>query len=182
MPLPGAILLFSDDEAGEIPELCSMPFHSKSKQSEQAITPDEALAKLEYFCAYRERCPQEVRRKMTELGIHGETAEQIYTVLETDGFFNEARFATAFAGGKFRVNQWGRIRIRLELQRRGIAPRLIREALETIEEEEYLNVLKRLIEKRREQGPAAMDAAAKAKTATALIRSGFEPELVFQYL
>lgn len=137
---------------------------------------------MEHFCAYRERCSQEVRRKLTELGARGETAEQIYSVLEEDGFFNEARFASAFAGGKFRVNQWGRVRIRLELRQRGVAPGIIREAMDGISEEEYLGVLQRLIEKKRQQWPSADDAAARSKTAAALIRAGYEPELVFRYL
>ena len=153
-----------------------------SRQVEKIWTADELLAKMEHFCAYRERCPQEVRRKLMELGARGETAEQIYSVLEADGFFNEARFAQAFAGGKFRVNQWGRVRIRLELRQRGISPGIIGEAMETIGEEEYLGVLQRLIEKRRQHWPSPHDAGAKSKTAAALIRAGYEPELVFRYL
>jgi regulatory protein len=149
---------------------------------ETTLTPDEILAKLEYFCAYQERCPQEVRRKLTELGAHGEVAEQIYSVLENDAFFDEARFAEAYTGGKFRVNQWGRVRIRLELRRRDIAPDIIRQALDSIGEEEYLIVLQNLIAKKREKWPAPNDYAAKAKTAAALIRVGYEPELVFRYL
>lgn len=154
----------------------------KNTQPEKNLTPDEILAKLEYFCAYQERCPQEVRRKLTELGAEGAIAEQIYSVLENDGFFNEARFAEAYAGGKFRVNQWGRVRIRLELRRRDISPAIIRQALENIGEETYLNTLQNLIAKKREQWPTANDYASKAKTAAALIRAGYEPELVFRYL
>ena len=149
---------------------------------ETTLTPDEILAKLEYFCAYQERCPQEVRRKLTELGAHGEVAEQIYSVLENDAFFDEARFAEAYAGGKFRVNQWGRVRIRLELRRRDIAPDAIRQALDSIGEEEYLSVLQKQIAKKKEKWPAPNDCAAKAKTEAALIRAGYEPELVFRYL
>ena len=158
-----------------------MASFSKNKPvREDPLTPDEALAKLEFFCAYRERCPWEVRQKLRELGIGGETAEQIYGVLEADGFFNEARFAEAYAGGKFRVNQWGRVRIRLELQQRHIAPHLIRQALESIDEETYVAVLKELIGKKRRQLGAG--AGEKAKLAAAIIRAGYEPELVFRYL
>ena len=93
------------------------------------MAPDEALAKMEHFCAYRERCPKEVRTKLAALGVRGQSAEQIYQVLEEEGFFNEERFAMAFAGGKFRVNHWGRVRIRIELRMRSIAPHLIEQAL-----------------------------------------------------
>ena len=71
----------------------------KTKRPDKPLTPDEALAKLEHFCAYRERCPKEVRAKLAELGVSGQDAVQIFEVLEGDGFFNEARFAMAYAGG-----------------------------------------------------------------------------------
>ncbi len=155
-----------------------MPF-SKPKR-DKPLTPDEALLKLENFCAYRERCPKEVRSKLAELGMRGEDAEQIFEVLRNDGFFNEERFALAFAGGKFRMNHWGRVRIRLELRMRDIAPDVIQQALDSIGEEEYLNLLKQLMEKKRRQYEG--DAQEREKTAASLIRAGFEQELVFRYL
>jgi regulatory protein len=144
------------------------------------LTPDEALAKLEHFCAYRERCPKEVRTKLTELGLRGQEAEQIFDVLREDGFFNEERFAQAFAGGKFRMNHWGRIRIRQELRMRDIGPAVVQQALDSIDEREYRKLLKQLLDKKRSQYKD--DDNAREKTAASLIRAGFEQELVFQYL
>lgn len=152
----------------------------KTKRPDKPLTTDEALAKLEHFCAYRERCPKEVRTKLAELGVTGKDAAQIFEVLQEDGFFNEARFAMAYAGGKFRINHWGRIRIRQELKMRDIAPDLVQQALDSIDETEYLKLLKQLLEKKRSQYKD--DDRAREKTAASLIRSGFEPELVFQYL
>ena len=117
---------------------------------------------------------------MAELGVGGKDAAQIFEVLQEDGFFNEARFAMAYAGGKFRINHWGRIRIRQELKMRDIAPDLIQQALDSIDEAEYLKLLQQLLEKKRSQYKD--DDRAREKTAASLIRSGFEPELVFQYL
>lgn len=157
-----------------------MAFRNKPRNSGKPLTPDEALAKLEHFCAYRERCPKEVRAKLAELGLHGTDAEQIFEVLREDGFFNEERFALAFAGGKFRVNHWGRVRIRLELRTRDIAPDVIQQALDSIDEQEYLKLIKQLLEKKRRQYDG--DEHAREKSAASLIRAGFEQELVFRYL
>ena len=153
----------------------------KSKRHEKTLTLDEALAKLEHFCAYQERCPKEVRNKLAQLGMRGETADQIFGVLQSDGFFDEKRFAIAYAGGKFRINRWGRVRIRQELYMRDISPAVIAEALETIDEAAYLETLKQQLEKKRGQY-GADDPRAREKTAAALIRAGFEQELVFKYL
>lgn len=144
----------------------------------QPLTTDEALMKLESFCAYRERCPKEVRARLAELGVRGETADQIFEVLREDGFFNEERFAVAFAGGKFRMNHWGRVRIRLELRMRDIAPDVLQLALDSIDEETYRVTLRELVEKKRTH--YAADENAREKTIAALIRAGFEQDLVFQ--
>ncbi|MFN0034688.1 MAG: regulatory protein RecX [Saprospiraceae bacterium] len=144
------------------------------------LTPDEALQKMERFCAYRERCPKEVRSKLAELGLTRADAEQIFEVLREDGFFNEERFAMAFAGGKFRYNYWGRVRIRQELQLRYIAPALVSQALDSIDETEYETVLQKMLGKKREQ--YAGDENAREKIAASLMRAGFEMELVLRFI
>lgn len=152
----------------------------RSFQKQQPLSPDEALQKLERFCAYRERCPKEVRSKLAECGLNRADAEQIYQVLQEDKFFNEERFALAFAGGKFRYNAWGRMRIRQELQMRDIAPELVQKALDSIDQTEYEELLQKLLDKKRQQ--YADDKNAREKTAASLIRAGFEMELVFRFL
>jgi len=153
---------------------------SSSRRPEKPLTPDAALARMEHFCAYRERCPKEVRAKLAELGMRGADAEQIFQALREDGFFDEERFATAYAGGKFRVNHWGRVRIRQELRMRDIAPAIIQKALDSIGEAAYVELLEQLMDKKRRQ--YEKDGQAREKTAAALIRAGFEQELVFKYL
>ncbi len=149
-------------------------------QKSTPITPDEALQKLERFCAYSERCPKEVRSKLSEFGLTQADAEQIFKVLQEDKFFNEERFAMAFAGGKFRYNNWGRVRIRQELRMRDISPALVNQALDSIDQTEYENLLQKLLDKKRQQ--YAKDGNAREKTAASLIRAGFEMELVFRFL
>lgn len=150
----------------------------QKKRPAQPLTADEALVKLESFCAYRERCPKEVRSRLAELGVRGEMADQIFEVLREDGFFNEERFAVAFAGGKFRMNHWGRVRIRMELRMRDIAPDILQHALDSIDEAEYLATLHLLVEKKRAHYADADNP--REKTIAALLRSGFEQDLVFK--
>lgn len=149
-------------------------------QTQKPLTPDEALQKLERFCAYRERCPKEVRSKLAECGLNRSDAEQIYLVLQEDNFFNETRFALAFAGGKFRYNNWGRVRIRQELRMRDISPTIITEALDSIDQAEYEALIQKLLDKKRTQ--YADEVNAREKTAASVIRAGFEMDLVFRFL
>jgi regulatory protein len=144
------------------------------------LTPDELLLKLENFCAYRERCPKEVRLKLAELGAEKNIANEIFLALETDKFFDETRFALAYAGGKFRNNNWGKVRIKMELRMREISPDIIQQALEAIDPEEYQLLLLKLLQRKYLQYTG--DEKAREKTAASLIRSGFEPDLVFRNL
>ena len=60
--------------------------YSKRKKGlvPQKLTPDQLLIRLQQYCAYRERCPKEIRSKLKDLGADTEIARQIMQVLEGD--------------------------------------------------------------------------------------------------
>lgn len=144
------------------------------------LTADEILVRMEHYCVYRERCPKEVNEKLKELGASGEIAAQIFQVLKADRFFDEERFAHAFVSGKYQFNHWGRLRIRRELMFRNIDPEVLEAALATIEEEAYQDLIRKLLLKKLRE--YSNDAKAREKSAASLIRSGFEPDLIFKNL
>lgn len=159
-----------------------MAFQRRKPFANTPIDPRTAQDRLERFCAFRERSPKEVRQKIAELGLKDDAADQLFDYLQEERFFNEERFAHAFAGGKFRGNHWGRVRIRMELQHtHGIRKALIEEALDALPEAEYRATLQGLLQKKRAQY-SADDPNARQKTAASAIRAGFEPELVFDFL
>ncbi len=102
---------------------------------------DEFIRKVKLkaanYCAYRERTQQEVRDKLYEYGLHRDEVEALIAELITENFINEERFAIAFAGGKFRIKRWGRLKIVNELKRRGITEYCIKKALGEIDEDDY---------------------------------------------
>lgn len=153
---------------------------NKPTHRDAPLSPDELLSKLENYCVYRERCPKEVQNKLAELGAEPEVAQQIFKVLKADKFFDEQRFAHAFAGGKFRNNNWGKVRIKQELRMRDIKPQMIEIALDAIDMSAYLGLLHKMLEKKLAQYPG--DPKGREKSAASLIRSGFEPSLVFKIL
>ena len=110
-----------------------------------------ALVRARKYCAYQERSQQEVRDKLYELGLHKKEVEQGIAVLIEEGFLNEQRFAIAFAGGKFRINHWGRVKIRLALKSKKVTEYCIRTALSQIPESEYNRVMEMIIKKRMKQ-------------------------------
>ncbi|MBM3431755.1 MAG: RecX family transcriptional regulator [Bacteroidetes bacterium] len=140
-------------------------------------TPEQALQQLKHFCGFRERCHKEVREKLRSIGIWGADQEEILSKLIEEDYLNEERFARLFSGGKFRVNKWGRNRIRYELKQKRVSDYCIRKGLEEIDEEEYEKVLVRLAAGKYKAltGP---DAMRRQKTQVYLMGRGFEPELI----
>ncbi len=111
-------------------------------------TLEEARKRMERYCAFRERCHQEVVEKLKEMRMIPQAIDQIVVHLIENGFLNEERFAREFSRGKFRQKSWGRNRIRRELQQRNISEYLIRKALGEIQEEAYLETFEALAGKR----------------------------------
>jgi regulatory protein len=112
--------------------------------NEQKLTPQQALPKLKQFCAYQERCHSEVKEKLYNYGVYQMDAEEIISKLVEDNYLNEERFAVHFTGGKFRIKQWGRVKIKYELKQKQVSEYCIKKALAVIDENEYLKTLDKL--------------------------------------
>ena len=152
-----------------------------AKKKVKNITPEVALAKLQRYCAYQDRCHQEVRNRLLELGMYGDELEAVIADLISENFLNEERFARSYARGKFRMKYWGKNRIRLELKRRNISEYCIRKAFEEIEEEGYLPQLRQLFENKKKQIKQKDNLFLfRQKLAQYALRRGFEPELVWK--
>lgn len=145
------------------------------------LSPAEAKQKIYAYCAYQERSHQEVKSKLFEYGLYGSEVDELLSHLITEGFLNEERFAKAFAGGKFRIKSWGRIKIIHELESKGLTQNCIRSGMKEINEDEYLETLQALLQRKSEQidGNAFIKREKLAKYA---IQKGFESELVWKYV
>lgn len=104
----------------------------------------EAKQKIEAYCAYQERCDQEVRKKLQSWSLHAEDVDILIADLISHSFLNEERFARSFVSGKFRMKKWGRIKIKQHLKRKGISDYSIRSGMEEINEAEYQETLRDL--------------------------------------
>ena len=143
------------------------------------LTPEEALAKLQRYCAYQDRCHQEVRAKLLDMEIYGVALENIMTELITEDFLNEERFARSYARGKFRIKRWGRRRIVRELKKRAISDHCIAQALTEIPEEAYRQQLEEVLSRKAKSSGETDVFRLRGKMAQHAIRRGYEPELVW---
>ena len=148
----------------------------------QTTTPKDAYLKAMRFCAYQERCHQEVVEKLSELGVYGTDAELIISELIQENYLNEERFAKILAGSKFRVKSWGRIKIRQELKMRKVSEYCINEAMKEIEDTDYEKTLRKLIEVKSVTLKKGNPLQRNYKLAAYVIGKGFEPELVWEQI
>jgi regulatory protein len=146
------------------------------------LTPQQALIKAQMSCAYQERCQQEMRDKLYEWGLYSTDVENIIANLITDGFLNEERFAKAFAGGKFRIKKWGRVKIKIELKKRKISDYCIRKAMEEIDDKSYLSVLNDLIAKKLKENSKGKIHIRNYKAAQYALSRGFEGDLIWELI
>ncbi|MEM6726684.1 MAG: RecX family transcriptional regulator [Bacteroidota bacterium] len=141
-----------------------------------------ALARLQRYCAYQDRCHQEVRSKLLDLKVYGDDLEWVMDELIKEKFLDELRFAQSFARGKFRNNKWGKIKIKIELKKKAVTDYCIRKAMNEIDPDDYEAVLQKLIQQKWDRTKAKSDYERKQKTAAFAIGKGFENKLVWPML
>lgn len=142
----------------------------------------EARQKLEHYCAYQERCHEEVVQKLRSLRLGQAAIDKVVVYLIENNFLNEERFACSFTRGKHRMKQWGKIRIVNELKLRNISQYNITTALKEITAEEYLATFHALSEKQWENMQETNVLKKRKKFCDFLIRKGFETHLVYDKL
>ncbi len=159
-----------------------MGFSSEKKPYRKKLTPKEARLKAADYCAYQERSQNEVRQKLYEYGLHRDEVEEVISDLVIEGFINEERFAIAYVGGKFRIKKWGRIKILQGLKQHNISQYCIDKGLEEIDEEDYLNTIQSLIDKKVDSLNITDNYIARRKVVNYLTQKGYEPHLVWDML
>ena len=147
------------------------------------IGTEKAFEKAKYYCAYQERSHAEVKKKLYGFGLYKDEVELLMSKLIDENYLNEERFALAFAGGRFRIKQWGKTRIRFELKQRQVSDYNIKKALAAIPEEDYEKALQKLASEKlttlkNEQNIFTK----KSKLQNYLISKGYEFNLIAEIL
>ncbi len=142
------------------------------------LTKEQAHQKAKQYCAYQERSHYEVEQKLWELGIRKADQGEIISALIEEDYLNEERFAIQFAGGKFRMNEWGKKKIMYALKEKRVSEFSIKKALKSVDEDMYLKTLHGLVEKKYESLKEEQHLVRKRKLMDFMLQKGFEPDLV----
>lgn len=123
----------------------------------QVITFEEALSQAAKYCAVQERCRSKVEIWLRSKKLDQKSIQLILNKLEEEGFINEERYARSYVRGKFRMKGWGRVKIITDLKLYRISTENISTGLTEIDEEEYIDMLEKLLQKKSGTIPDGTD-------------------------
>lgn len=147
------------------------------------MTAQNALTRLRDLCDRGEYCTGELREKMRKWGIAETDQTKIIRLLEDAGLVDDARFARAFAHTKAMTSHWGRVKIKLHLIKKKLDGAIIRDALDSIDLEEYVQTLRDVLAaKARTLGEEADTFEGRTKIFRYAVGKGYEPALVAQLI
>lgn len=144
------------------------------------LTKEQALPKIKHYCTYQERSHKEVKEKLYGLGLYKSDVEELMAQLIEEDYLNEERFAIQYAGGRFRMKHWGRVKIQMGLKERQISSYCIKKAMAAIENVAYEKTLHQLAAKKWASLKSEQYLSREGKTRNYLLQKGYESSMVQQ--
>ncbi len=129
------------------------------------------------FLAVRMRSEQEVLKYLGDRGAGSEISTTILTRLRDFKFLDDEKFAQSWCNSRIRVNRFGRIRIRMELQQKGIVEDIITDVLNAYsKEDEMRNAVTSLVKK---YGNSEIDQKIHSRMFSFLSRRGYTQGIIY---
>ena len=142
------------------------------------MTEEQALQKLAALCSQSEHCTSEMKEKMTRWGIDEDAQQRVVEYLVANRYVDDRRYARSFVNDKLKYNKWGPRKIEQSLWMKHIDESILREALDDVDNEEYISVLRPLLTSKRKTTKAETDYEMNQKLLRFAIGRGFTFEQV----
>ena len=142
------------------------------------MTEEQALQKLAALCSQSEHCTLEMKEKMTRWGIDEDAQQRVVEYLVANRYVDDRRYARSFVNDKLKYNKWGPRKIEQSLWMKHIDESVLREALDDVDNEEYISVLRPLLTSKRKTTKAETDYEMNQKLLRFAIGRGFTFEQV----
>ena len=141
-----------------------------------------ALSKAMALCSRTEYCRSDIRKKLQSWGISSGDENRVIKHLVNEKFINDERYAKAFVRDKFRYNKWGKLKIAAHLRAKKIDEEAVGSALDEIDSDEYINLIKNLINSHRKTIKAKNQYDLKGKLLRFGSSKGFESSILYEIL
>ena len=135
------------------------------------------------LCSQKEYNEAGIRSKLKFWGAEPMDIDEIVEELIKEKFVSDLRFAIAFVRDKIRLNQWGRVKVRYMLSMERVKHSIIDQALEEIDEDNYAEILRELLEKKARELKGETNPLNKKQKLIKFAQSrGFEVELILRVM
>ena len=141
-----------------------------------------SLSKAMALCSRREYSTDDIRSRLNLWGVSDNNSEKIINILYKENFINDIRYSKAFVKDKFIYNKWGKVKIAAHLRIKKIPPDIIKTALDSIDNEDYIKILKELLSDHRRHIKARSKYDLKGKLLRYGLSKGFESDLLYDLL
>lgn len=119
-----------------------------------------------------------MKEKMTRWGIDEDAQQRVVEYLVANRYVDDRRYARSFVNDKLKYNKWGPRKIEQSLWMKHIDESVLREALDDVDNEEYISVLRPLLTSKRKTTKAETDYEMNQKLLRFAIGRGFTFEQV----
>ena len=144
------------------------------------MTEQEAYLRLAALCAQAEHCEYEMQEKMRRWEIADDAQARVMQRLITERYVDDERFARAFANDKVKYNKWGRRKVEQAMWLKHIAEDIRQRVLDSIDDEEYIAILRPLLQQKRRSVKAHNDYELRQKLIKNAIGRGFTMDIIKQ--
>lgn len=151
------------------------------RSGKKPADPEALLKRMAGLCARSEQCSFDISTKLFKAGLPKDKRDEIIEYLTENRYLDDGRFARAYASYKVRFSAWGRHKIRMALAAKRIPSAMISEALDQIDEDDYMAALKRIVETKKRDMDLTMREE-KIKLYRQLLTRGFESDLIKRFL
>jgi regulatory protein len=141
-----------------------------------------ALSRAMALCSRHEYCIDDIRTKLQAWGVGDNDREKILITLVKENFINEIRYSDIFVSEKFRFNKWGKVKITAHLKSKKIPSEIIKNSIDSIDYELYIQALKDILSEHRKHIKAKNQYDLKGKLLRYGLSKGFESTLLYDLL
>lgn len=143
---------------------------------------EQALHKSAAYCSSSEHCISELKEKLDKWEVEPLDQMKIINYLKQEKYIDEVRYAVAFTKDKFRYNKWGKIKIAMALRLKGINSEIISGAMSAIDDEEYNQMIIKLIKDKERSIKFNNQYERQGKILRFMSGRGFETEAVIRLI
>ncbi len=144
------------------------------------ITEQEAFLRLAAQCAQAEHCQHEMLEKMRRWNLDEEAQAKVMARLVRERYVDDERYARAFVKDKIRYNKWGRRKIEQALWQKHIDNDIQQQVLDDVNPEEYVQMLRPLLQQKRKSTKAESPYELKQKLIRFAMGRGFGFDIIRQ--